>query len=277
MNETRMDGWTLIFIRELRQPPAVVWSALTDPARLDQWAPFSADRDLGTPGAARLTRVDGETRTPLAAEVRLAVAPELLEYTWGDDVLRWELEPAGAGTRLTLRHTLTKPETDAMVAAGWHLCVDVLTKLLDGRPIGVIRGREAMNHGWEELRAGYAARFHPTGLRRIIVSVSSLERSLPLYRDVLGLVEKYRHGAIVTLALPGDGPEVMLHERPPTAGPAGVAVSYLVADVDAVTVRAEKAGATVVDAPADQPWGERQAVLTDPDGHVICLVATVAG
>jgi uncharacterized glyoxalase superfamily protein PhnB len=28
-----------------------------------------------------------------------------------------------------------------------------------------------------------------------------------------------------------------------------------------------------VDAPADQPWGERQAVLTDLDGHVICLVA----
>jgi uncharacterized glyoxalase superfamily protein PhnB len=35
-------------------------------------------------------------------------------------------------------------------------------------------------------------------------------------------------------------------------------------------------GAAVIDAPADQPWGERQAVLTDPDGHVVCLVAPVA-
>jgi uncharacterized protein YndB with AHSA1/START domain/catechol 2,3-dioxygenase-like lactoylglutathione lyase family enzyme len=275
MNETRMDGWTLIFIRELRQPPAVVWSALTDPAQLDQWAPFTADRDLGTPGAAGLTMVDGETRTPLPAEVRLAVAPELLEYTWGEDVLRWELEPAGPGTRLTLRHTLAKPEAAAMVAAGWHLCADVLAKLLDGEPVGVIRGQEAMNHGWEDLRAGYATRFHPTGVRRIIVSVSSLERSLALYRDVLGLTERWRRGEVVMLAAPGNGPEVMLHERPPTAGPAGVAVSYLVADVDAVTAQAEKAGATVVDAPADQPWGERQAVLTDPDGHIFCLVAAV--
>jgi uncharacterized glyoxalase superfamily protein PhnB len=32
----------------------------------------------------------------------------------------------------------------------------------------------------------------------------------------------------------------------------------------------------VVDPPADQPWGERQAVLTDPDGHVVCLVAPAA-
>jgi uncharacterized protein YndB with AHSA1/START domain/predicted enzyme related to lactoylglutathione lyase len=266
-----MDGWTLIFIRELPQAPAVVWRALTDPAELDQWAPFTADRDLGTPGAAGLTMVDGDTRTPLPAEVRLAVAPELLEYTWGDDLLRWELKPAGAGTRLTLRHTLAKPELDAMVAAGWHLCADVLAKLLAGEPVGVIRGREALQHGWEQLRARYAAELHPAGLRRIIVSVAALGRSLPLYRDVLGLAEKYRQGDIAMLTLAG-GPEVMLHQRPPAAGPAGVAVSFLVYDVDAVTARAEKAGATVVDAPADQPWGERQAVLTDPDGHVFCLV-----
>lgn len=34
-----------------------------------------------------------------------------------------------------------------------------------------------------------------------------------------------------------------------------------------------QAGATGRRRPADQPWGERQAVLTDPDGHVRCLVA----
>ncbi|MFF5288235.1 VOC family protein [Paractinoplanes globisporus] len=108
------------------------------------------------------------------------------------------------------------------------------------------------------------------GVRRIIVSVADLDRALALYRDALGFAETYRSGDIVTLA----GPlELMLHQRPPTPGPAAVAVSFVVDDVDAVTAAAEKAGATVLDAPADQPWGERQAVLTDPDGHVFCLVA----
>ena len=108
------------------------------------------------------------------------------------------------------------------------------------------------------------------GLRRIIVSVADLDRALALYRDALGFAETYRSGDIVTPA----GPlELMLHQRPPTPGPAAVAVSFVVDDVDAVTAAAEKAGATVLDAPADQPWGERQAVLTDPDGHVFCLVA----
>jgi uncharacterized glyoxalase superfamily protein PhnB len=111
------------------------------------------------------------------------------------------------------------------------------------------------------------------GLRRVIVSVAERERALGFYRDALGLDVTYRQGDVVTLGVPGGDLEVMLHERPPTPGLAGVALSFLVDDVDAVTAAAEKAGASVVDAPADQPWGERQAVLTDLDGHVICLVA----
>ncbi|MFI1988650.1 VOC family protein [Actinoplanes sp. NPDC020271] len=111
------------------------------------------------------------------------------------------------------------------------------------------------------------------GLQRVIVSVGDLDRALRLYRDVLGLGVTARSGDLARLDVPGSSTELMLHQRPPTPGPAGVAISFRVGDVDAVTAAAEKAGATVVDAPEDQPWGERQAVLTDPDGHVICLIA----
>jgi uncharacterized protein YndB with AHSA1/START domain len=153
------DRWTLIFIRELRQAPDVVWQALTDPDELDQWAPFSAASELTKPGDTTLTMVDGDERTPLPATVLRAEPPTLLEYTWGDDLLRWELEPAGSGTRLTLRHTLADAGAEAMVATGWHICVAVLQRLLDGEPVGVIRGREAMAYRAEELRAGYAEKF----------------------------------------------------------------------------------------------------------------------
>ncbi|WP_436530030.1 VOC family protein [Actinoplanes sp. HUAS TT8] len=111
------------------------------------------------------------------------------------------------------------------------------------------------------------------GLQRIIISVADLTRSLVLYRDALGLTVTSRFGEVARLDVPGTTTELLLHQRPPTSGPAGVAVSFRVDDVDAATAAAEKAGAAVVDAPEDQPWGERQAVLTDPDGHVICLIA----
>ncbi|WP_200213911.1 SRPBCC family protein [Micromonospora coerulea] len=152
------DGWDLVFVRDLRHPPEKVWAALTEPDQLAQWAPFLASRDLGTPGAATLSTVNGNETFPEAATVLRAERPTLLEYTWGDGLLRWELTPAGAGTRLTLRHAVDKPELAPIMAAGWHLCLDVAGHLLDGDPVGPIRGAEAKNFGWEELRAAYAER-----------------------------------------------------------------------------------------------------------------------
>ena len=58
--QVRKDGekWTLILVRELRHPPEKVWQALTDPAHLREWAPFDADRSLGTVGTTvKLTTV----------------------------------------------------------------------------------------------------------------------------------------------------------------------------------------------------------------------------
>jgi len=153
------DGrWTLVFVRDLRHPPAKVWAALTEPGQLSEWAPFVADRDLGSVGDATLTMIDGDVSEAMAASVRRVEPPTLLEYTWGKDLLRWELAPTGSGTRLTLRHTVQDEDWLPKVAAGWHICLDVAERLLDGRPIGPIRGSEAMNFGWGELNESYAAR-----------------------------------------------------------------------------------------------------------------------
>ena len=152
------DRWTLVFPRDLPHPPDVVWRALTDPATLPEWAPFTADRDLGATGTATLTTTDGSDAPDLPAEVTVADVPRTLQYTWGDDLLRWEV---GEG-RLTLRHTVDERETAYDVAAGWHLCLDVAEHLLAGDPVEPIVGTKALDHGWQELRDGYAARLTPS-------------------------------------------------------------------------------------------------------------------
>jgi hypothetical protein len=43
-----------------------------------------------------------------------------------------------------------------MGAAGWHICFDVLDRLLRGKPIGRIVGGEAMKFGWQRLNEEYA-------------------------------------------------------------------------------------------------------------------------
>ena len=158
--EVRRDGdrWTLILVRDLRHPPSKVWEALTEPAHLREWAPFDADRSLASAGPAKLSTVG--TPTPQVSEttVKRAEAPRLLEYTWGENDLRWELEPLGNGTRLTLWHNIDRGFI-SWGAAGWHICFDVLDRLLAGEPIGRIVGGDAMKFDWQRLNTEYAKQF----------------------------------------------------------------------------------------------------------------------
>ena len=154
--QVRKDGekWTLILVRELRHSPEKVWQALTDPAHLREWAPFVADGSLGTVGSkVNLTWVG--TPKPIETTVKRADAPKVLEY--GD--IRWELEALGGGTRLTLWHSIDR-RFISWGAAGWHICFDVLERLLAGEPMGRTAGAEAMNsEGWQRLNAEYAKQF----------------------------------------------------------------------------------------------------------------------
>jgi hypothetical protein len=148
------EKWTLILVRELHHPPAMVWQALTDPAQLREWAPFEVEGELDTVGATvKLTWVS----TGIVSETRVtrADAPRMLEY----HDLRWQLEPLGRGTRLTLWHNIDR-RFISWGAASWHICFDVLDRLLAGAPIGRIAGAEVMKFdGWQRLTAEYARQF----------------------------------------------------------------------------------------------------------------------
>jgi len=111
-------------------------------------------------------------------------------------------------------------------------------------------------------------------IARIVISVASLEKALPLYEDVLDLRRTQESPGIVGLAL-ARGIELMLHERPPTPGDAGVAPVFRVANVDAAAAAATGVGATLIGGPRDEPWGERQAVLHDVDGHLVRFVTPI--
>lgn len=154
------EQWTLVIVRELRHSPEHVWQALTEPAQLREWAPFDADASLGTTGrTVTLTTVGAPQPHVTQTTITRADAPRLLEFNWGGQDLRWQLEPLGDGTRLTLWHNVDR-RFISMGAAGWHICLDVLERALDGHPIGRIVGVEALGfEGWQRLNAEYATQF----------------------------------------------------------------------------------------------------------------------
>jgi uncharacterized protein YndB with AHSA1/START domain len=154
------EKWTLVLVRDLRHAPSKVWEAITDPAHLREWAPFDADRSLATTGTVKLSTIGAPTPQVSETIVKRAEPPRLLEYQWGDGNMRWELEPLGKGTRLTLWHNIDRGYI-SWGAAGWHICFDVLDRLLAGDPIGRMVGPATIKFsGWQRLQAEYAKQFN---------------------------------------------------------------------------------------------------------------------
>ncbi|MBL8915203.1 MAG: SRPBCC family protein [Archangium sp.] len=155
------EEWTLVLVRDLKHPPEKVWRAITEPEHLKEWAPFDADVSLATVGAkAKLTTIGAPPAyATTETTVKRAEKNKALEYTWGGGDMRWELESHGAGTRLTLWAIINKGFI-ATGAAGWHVCFDVLDRLLADDPMGRLIAGDALQHeGWHRLHAEYAQQF----------------------------------------------------------------------------------------------------------------------
>ena len=120
---------------------------------------------LGTVGnTVKLTTVGAPGPHVTETKVTRADLPKVLEYGWGGNDMRWELEAHDGGTRLTLWTSIDR-RFISMGAAGWHICLDVLDRLLSGTPIGRLGGhRRAIGTLvclWCRLQAegaGYAER-----------------------------------------------------------------------------------------------------------------------
>ncbi len=125
--------------RRLRHAPTLVWSAITEREHLHAWLPVDmiGERSPGTPlempfwpaVVERFGIEDPMTR----GEVTVWEPMHTFEWNWDGDVIRFELTPGDdGGTVLTLTAWLgPAPVESWQAAAGWHVCLDLLTELLD--------------------------------------------------------------------------------------------------------------------------------------------------
>ncbi|NKB33871.1 MAG: polyketide cyclase [Pseudomonadales bacterium] len=149
---------TLHFERNLAHPPEAAWKAITNASSLQKWMPFSIDRDIDTEGPALLTMNDGSEPPTYNINVNKVVPGQLVEYTWGESVLTWEVEATESGSKVTLHHSVPNPEWVTPAAAGWHMCFDLAELMLNGMEWGELApivGGAAMEYGWEKLAEHY--------------------------------------------------------------------------------------------------------------------------
>lgn len=147
----------LRFERQIGRSVEQLWIALTRPDRLADWlAP--AELELKPGGLAAFHFPNGLVNR---GHVRRLEPGRLLEQTWSENsppmsLVRWELEPAEGGCRLTLTHSFPQaPPRGELVnaAASWHLMLDRLPGAAAGQ------AAEWSRDEWQALQEGYLQRF----------------------------------------------------------------------------------------------------------------------
>ena len=138
--------------RDLPDPPAVVWRALTEREQLREWFPCDvivAGGEWRVGAAISFPFPPEVIEMTLSGEVLAVDEPRELAFTWGEETLRFELTAHGDGTRLVLIDELPAGAA-ARNAAGWDTCLD---KLAGGEPAA---------DAWKPRFERYAAAFEPT-------------------------------------------------------------------------------------------------------------------
>src|SRR3954469_24938928 len=145
--------YELRFERLLDHPVERVWRAVTEPAGLAAWFPFDIEGERATGAPLRFVFRAGEAEDFTGEMVEFS-PPSAMELRWGgEETLRIELAPAGAGCTLRLINRFDELGKAARDAAGWHACLDALEAHLAGVEVSPDR--------WAAVHPGYVARFGP--------------------------------------------------------------------------------------------------------------------
>lgn len=115
-----------------------------------------------------------------------------------------------------------------------------------------------------------------------ILTTRDLERSLTFYRDLLGGTVEFQFpdgGPPVYVGITVGSNHLGIGWAPDSSTDAAAqrfSLWLYTDDCDAAVATLSAAGVPVLEPPQDQPWGERVAKVTDPDGNIVVIGARAA-
>lgn len=127
------DGYMARFERKLRFPVEKVWAMLTENEKLSGWFAELRVKDLREGGLITFDMGNGAFEEIKITELKIL---SVLEYTWGNDLVRFELYPEPEGGCTLILKELIRELNDHSPRdlAGWDVCLDAIAALLAGEP-----------------------------------------------------------------------------------------------------------------------------------------------
>jgi len=128
-----------------------VWAVLTDNGKLQKWMSNLEMVDLKKNGNIRFNMNNG-TDAFIEMTITDYIEQEVLEFEWGKDSVRFMLSPTcDDGSILILRETIGQlSDHTPKDLAGWHICLELLSDLLNG-----IVHKEFPMEAWQNRVAEY--------------------------------------------------------------------------------------------------------------------------
>ena len=137
------SGYTAQFERHLKHSVEQVWAMLTENEKLEKWFSELRIDDLREGGFIKFDMQDGTFEEMEILELKMY---SILEFTWDKDIVRFELHPESEGCHLILIEKInTITDHTPRDLAGWHVCLDVIEALLEGK---TIQNRKAEWEKW---------------------------------------------------------------------------------------------------------------------------------
>ncbi len=133
--------------RQIQHSVKDVWAMLTDNDELEKWFRELRAGELREGGFMKFDMSEGKFEELEIIEFSLL---SVLEFDWFGDVVRFELHPEQNGCLLIFKEQY-KTITDQTIKdlAGWHVCLDVIVSLLDGKLI------DSREEEWKKWHSKY--------------------------------------------------------------------------------------------------------------------------
>ena len=134
---------TFVYVTYIRTTPEKLWAALTDAEFSKEYWFGCRSESAWTPGSPwRLVSGSGEVLD--AGEIVEAMRPRRLVIRWqqqkkpelkaeGPSLCTMEIEPSGSAVKLTITHTIERPDSQLIdaVSGGWPKILSNLKSLLE--------------------------------------------------------------------------------------------------------------------------------------------------
>ena len=147
-----MSGSEFVYVSYIRTTPEKLWQALTTPEIIKQYRFGMSVESEWKAGAAWRMYADGSLMD--SGEILESVAPQRLVLSWlsewkpefraeGHSRCVYAIEPTGAAAKLTLTHSMERPDSQfiAAVSEGWPLVISNLKSLLETGEVAVVYHR----------------------------------------------------------------------------------------------------------------------------------------